>query len=101
MALRDYLVGEIGCDHQEGLLSRREALRRLGLLGLGAAAAPSVLAAFGDDGGPATTPSPPSPAGSAATTASSVSAAPSAAAGSASPDQSGMAASGEAQPITF
>jgi carboxymethylenebutenolidase len=49
MALHDYLVTEVGQDHREGLLSRREALRRLGLLGLGAAAAASVLSACGGD----------------------------------------------------
>ncbi len=52
MALRDYLVSEIAVDLADGLLTRREALRRLGLLGLGAAAAGSVLAACtGDDSG--------------------------------------------------
>ena len=45
MALRDYLVTEIALDHAEGLLSRREALHRLGLLGLTTAAASGVLAA--------------------------------------------------------
>jgi carboxymethylenebutenolidase len=45
MALRDYLVGEVAEDFADGVLSRREALRRLGLLGLGAAAAGAVLSA--------------------------------------------------------
>jgi carboxymethylenebutenolidase len=45
MALRNYLVGEIGLDYRDGLLTRREALRRLGLMGLSAAAAGSLLAA--------------------------------------------------------
>ena len=39
MALRDYLVTEIALDHAEGHLTRRDALHRLGLLGLSAAAA--------------------------------------------------------------
>ena len=34
MALRNYLVGEVAEDFVDGLLSRREALRRLTLLGL-------------------------------------------------------------------
>ena len=38
MALRDYLATEIALDHAEGLLSRREALTRLGLLGMSAVA---------------------------------------------------------------
>ncbi|TWF74674.1 carboxymethylenebutenolidase [Pseudonocardia hierapolitana] len=45
MALREYLVGEVAEDFADGVLSRREALRRLGLLGLGAAAAGAVLSA--------------------------------------------------------
>jgi carboxymethylenebutenolidase len=44
MALRDYLMGEVAQDHADGLLSRREALRRLGLMGLGTAAATTLLA---------------------------------------------------------
>jgi carboxymethylenebutenolidase len=44
--LQRYLAEEIAVDHADGLVSRREALRRLGLLGLGAAAATSLLAAF-------------------------------------------------------
>jgi carboxymethylenebutenolidase len=39
-----YLAEEIAEDHADGLVSRREALRRLGLLGLTGAAAASVLA---------------------------------------------------------
>jgi len=49
MALRDYLVGEVVQDASDGLLSRREALRRLGLLGLGLSSASALLAACGDD----------------------------------------------------
>jgi carboxymethylenebutenolidase len=47
MALREYLVTEIALDHAEGHLTRRDALHRLGLLGLSAAAASGVLAACG------------------------------------------------------
>jgi carboxymethylenebutenolidase len=44
--LQRYLAEEVAEDHADGLVSRREALRRLGLLGLGGAAATSLLAAF-------------------------------------------------------
>jgi carboxymethylenebutenolidase len=39
MALNEYLAEEIRIDHADGHVSRREALRLLGLLGLGAATA--------------------------------------------------------------
>jgi carboxymethylenebutenolidase len=45
MALRDYHASEVALDHVDGLLTRREALRKLGLLGLSAAAATELLAA--------------------------------------------------------
>ena len=44
--LQRYLAEEIAEDHADGLVSRREALRRLGLLGVGSAAAASLLAAI-------------------------------------------------------
>jgi carboxymethylenebutenolidase len=44
--LQRYLAEEIAEDHADGLITRREALRRLGLLGLGGAAAASLLAGF-------------------------------------------------------
>jgi carboxymethylenebutenolidase len=44
--LQRYLAEEIAEDHADGLVSRREALRRLGLLGLRGAAAASLLAGF-------------------------------------------------------
>jgi carboxymethylenebutenolidase len=49
MAFHDYIAEEIGHDWADGLLSRREAIRRLGLLGLGATGAAAVLAACGGD----------------------------------------------------
>ena len=49
MALRRYLVEEITLDCVDGVLTRREALRRLGLLGVSGAAAAALLAACGDD----------------------------------------------------
>ncbi|WP_077097217.1 dienelactone hydrolase family protein [Mycobacterium terramassiliense] len=44
-ALQRYLAEEIATDHVDGLLTRREALRRLALLGIGAAAAGELIAA--------------------------------------------------------
>jgi len=44
--LQRYLAEEIAEDHADGLVSRREALRRLGLLGVSGAAAASLLAAI-------------------------------------------------------
>jgi carboxymethylenebutenolidase len=51
MALERYLQEEIALDHADGYLSRREALRRLALLGLATPAAAALLAACarGDD----------------------------------------------------
>ena len=42
--IQKYLAEEIAEDHADGLVSRREALRRLGLLGLTGAAGASLLA---------------------------------------------------------
>jgi len=47
--LQRYLAEEIAEDHADGLITRREALRRLGLLGLGLAASSSLLSAFARD----------------------------------------------------
>jgi len=52
MALRNYLVGEVAEDFTDGILGRREALRRLGLLGLSLSSATALLAACGDGGQP-------------------------------------------------
>jgi carboxymethylenebutenolidase len=54
MALRDYLVGEVTQDFADGLLTRREALRRLVLLGVSMSSASALLAACGDGGGTGT-----------------------------------------------
>jgi carboxymethylenebutenolidase len=56
MALRSYLVGEVAEDFADGLLNRREALRRLGMLGLSVSSATALLAACGDGGGEQTGP---------------------------------------------
>lgn len=47
--LQRYIAEEIATDHVDGLLSRREAMRRLALLGVGAAAASALIAACGSD----------------------------------------------------
>ncbi|MGY4709358.1 dienelactone hydrolase family protein [Mycolicibacterium sp. CBM1] len=46
--LQRYIAEEIATDHVDGLLSRREALRRLALLGVGSAAAGALIAACAD-----------------------------------------------------
>ncbi len=43
--LQRYIAEEIATDHVDGLMSRREAIRRLALIGVGAAAATSLIAA--------------------------------------------------------
>jgi carboxymethylenebutenolidase len=68
MALRNYLVGEVTEDFVDGLLNRREALRRLTLLGLSVSSATALLAACGDGGG--------APTGGAASPAEATLAAP-------------------------
>jgi carboxymethylenebutenolidase len=49
MAMREYLAGEVAEDYADGFVTRREALHRLGLLGLGVASAAALLAACGGD----------------------------------------------------
>jgi carboxymethylenebutenolidase len=51
VALGDYIASEIALDCADGLFSRREALRRLTLLGMTAPAAAALLASCGDDDG--------------------------------------------------
>lgn len=50
--LQRYIAEEIATDHVDGLMSRREAMRRLALIGVGAAAATSLIAACADDATP-------------------------------------------------
>lgn len=66
--LQRYIAEEIATDHVDGLLTRREAIRRIGLLGIGTAAASALIAACGDQrpaptatGTPATTSLAPGP----------------------------------------
>jgi len=49
MAFQDYIATEIATDAADGILTRREALRRLAMLGLSAGAASALLAACGGD----------------------------------------------------
>jgi carboxymethylenebutenolidase len=44
--LQRYLAEEVAEDHADGIITRREALRRLGLLGVGMTAAASMLQTF-------------------------------------------------------
>ncbi|XCI62751.1 carboxymethylenebutenolidase [Mycolicibacterium parafortuitum] len=71
--LQRYIAEEIATDHVDGLLSRREALRRLALLGVGTAAATALITACGEnkqaqakstpsDASPSDVPSPPADA---------------------------------------
>ncbi|TSD93649.1 dienelactone hydrolase family protein [Skermania sp. ID1734] len=76
MTFRRYIAEEIAVDHADGLLTRREALRRLGLLGLGAAAASSLLAACSSGGGSTAASSTSTGTAASAGTAASSSAAP-------------------------
>jgi len=54
--LQRYIAEEIATDHVDGLLTRREALRRLALLGVGTSAAAALIAACGDQRKPAAEP---------------------------------------------
>jgi carboxymethylenebutenolidase len=88
MALRSYLATEVALDHVDGLLTRREALQRLGLLGLSAVAASGLLSACAEA---APVAAPPSPAPSAAGSPSAP----------AKPDYDVAAATARTQTITF
>ena len=56
--LQRYLAEEIATDHLDGLLTRREAMRRLALLGMAASAASALIAACSGQQKPAETPAP-------------------------------------------
>jgi carboxymethylenebutenolidase len=93
MALTEYLATEVALDHADGLLSRREALHKLGLLGLSAAAASTLLASCASEGVPPAA-APAAPSGSAAPSAP-------AATPSSPPDYDVAAALARTQAITF
>jgi carboxymethylenebutenolidase len=65
-----YLTGEVVVDYGDGLIDRREALRRLALLGVAAGVAGPMLAACDAQGTPSPAPASPSAAPSAAAPAS-------------------------------
>jgi carboxymethylenebutenolidase len=44
--MQQYLAEEVAEDHADGIITRREAMRRLGLLGVGGAMASSMLAGY-------------------------------------------------------
>lgn len=73
-----YLTEEIALDCRDGLLERREALRRLGLLGLSAASASAMLVGCKDDKPTGAAPAA-SPAGAAGAPGAGAAAAPGAA----------------------
>jgi carboxymethylenebutenolidase len=62
--LQRYIAEEIATDHVDGLLTRREAMRRLALLGIGAAAATTLIAACGEEKKTSTGPASTTPSGS-------------------------------------
>ena len=94
MALHDYLAGEVGEDWADGIISRREALRRLALLGLSVGSAVALLEACAPAGGPASA----APA-SRSVSPGSGSSVP--APGSASPGASSTGAPADGEAITF
>lgn len=56
--LQRYIAEEIATDHVDGLLTRREAVRRLALLGMGTAAATALILACSRQQKPAEAPTP-------------------------------------------
>lgn len=66
--IKEYLATEVALDHADGQMTRREALRRLGMMGIGLTAASALLAACGDDGDDQVV----APSGQATTTAAPV-----------------------------
>src|SRR5437660_976298 len=49
-SLQQYIAEEIAGDHVDGLLTRREAMRRLALLGVGSGAAAALIADLNSGG---------------------------------------------------
>lgn len=49
--IKEYLATEVAIDHADGHVTRREALRRLGMMGIALPAASALLAACGGDDG--------------------------------------------------
>jgi carboxymethylenebutenolidase len=67
--IQRYLAEEVVVDYSDGIINRREALRRLALLGVGAAVAVPMLAACGSGDNEAQSPSTGTPASTAPATA--------------------------------
>jgi carboxymethylenebutenolidase len=95
MALRSYLATEIAIDHADGLLSRRDALHKLGLLGLTTVAASSLLASCSSEGPSAAPGAAPGPS-AAPGNASQAAATP-----TAPPDYDVVAARARSEDVTF
>lgn len=95
MALREYLATEVALDHAEGHLSRREALHKLGLLGLSTVAATTLLASCAAETAP---PAAPAGSGTAGSGAAASGAPPTP---TAAPDYDVPAALARAQQIQF
>lgn len=64
-SINEYLTSEVVVDYSDGLINRREALRRLSMLGVGVAVAGPLLAACESPGGETPAPATPSGSGSA------------------------------------
>jgi carboxymethylenebutenolidase len=90
--LQRYIAEEIATDHADGLLSRREAMRRLGLLGLSAAAATALIASCARDTGDTA---------STGTTSGSAAAPSATTTGPVLPDAPGMDRAMATEPITW
>ncbi|MFG1685996.1 dienelactone hydrolase family protein [Nonomuraea sp. NPDC049269] len=99
--IQRYLAEEVAIDHADGLIPRREALRRLGLLGIALPAASALLTACG---------APPEPARGTSATSSGAAPAASSGAPAASSDPAGTPATSASpagpsplptRPITF
>jgi carboxymethylenebutenolidase len=86
MALREYLTTEVGEDWVDGLITRREAVRRLILLGMTASSASALLAACATEIPPSPSVSGP-PAGSTTPVGATASAAAASSAGGPTPGE--------------
>jgi carboxymethylenebutenolidase len=91
MALHEYLATEVGEDWADGIISRREALRRLALLGLTAGSAVALLEACAPDGTASNGAANSTTATTAPTEAAASSASPSAASSAPAPTVNGEA----------
>ena len=93
MALRNYLATEIALAHADGLLSRRDALHKLGLLGLSTVAASTLLASCSSEAPPAAAPGTAAPSAAAPGSPGATPTAP--------PDYDVAAARARSEDVTF